>query len=279
MSRMPSLQQPPTTPEDDQEPLGDQKAPAVTELGPASSPPAPVDNLQPQLCPVESTESTPPVDHTGAAESPQNYGSELVTRMDTVFQAVQANTEEQRLKREYYYNRQVRFQPYQRGDLVWIDDPTTVRQKLSPKWTGPYEVVSSNDQGLIYKLLDLKHPHKEPKVIHYDRLKPFRSTWEASEALGHDTPLPRYTALSGSMPFQFGSTDTGQTSATSTGQTQTATGPVVPLMRRPSGRVVPAPPQQTQGTELGAMGPGVSQDTSCTTRSGRTVRRPQRLVP
>lgn len=214
----------------------------------------------------------------GTAESPQNYGSELVTRMGTAFQAVQGNSEEQRLKREYYYNRQVRFRPYQRGDLVWIDDPTTVRQKLSPKWTGPYEVVSSDDKGLVYKLLDIVNPHKEPKVIHYDRLKPFRSTWEASKAPGHDTPLPRYTALSGSLPFHFGPTDTCQTpTTTDISQATTTTGPVVPLMRRPSGRVVTEPPQQTQGTDLDYRGPRGSQDTVYTTRSGRTVHRPQRL--
>ncbi|KAL2087239.1 hypothetical protein ACEWY4_018298 [Coilia grayii] len=214
----------------------------------------------------------------GTAQSPQNYGSELVTRMDTVFQAVHANSEEQRLKCEYYYNTQVRFRPYQRGDLVWIDDPTTVRQKLSPKWTGPYEVVSSDDKGLIYKLLDFVNPHKEPKVIHYDRLKPFRSTWEASKAPGHDTPLPRYTALTGSLPFRFGSADTCQTpSTTATSQTPTITGPVVPLMRRPLGRVETETPQQIQGTDLGPRGPGGSQDTLYTTRSGRTVHRPQRL--
>ena len=29
----------------------------------------------------------------------------------------------------------VKFKPYQRGDLVWIDDPTMQRQKLEPNWT------------------------------------------------------------------------------------------------------------------------------------------------
>lgn len=151
---------------------------------------------------------------------------------------------------------------------MWIDDPATKRQKLCPKWTGPYKVVPSNDKGIIYRLLDLNHPHKEPKVIHYDRLKPFRGTWEA---LGEHTPLPRYTALSGSLLLNLGSSDTSQTAP--------ATGPIVPLMRRPSGRLLPEPQQQAQGTEPGVVGPGRTQlDATCTTRSGRTVRRTQRLL-
>ncbi|KAI3372312.1 hypothetical protein L3Q82_022807, partial [Scortum barcoo] len=125
-------------------------------------------------------------------QTPQNYGSELVRRLDTVFQAVRSHSEDQRLKREYYFNQHVKFRPYECGDLVWMDDPTTQRKKLDPNWTGPYEVLSSDDKGLLYTLLDLRHPQAEPRVIHYDRLKPYRSSWDLSSAPAN-RPLPMNT--------------------------------------------------------------------------------------
>uniref|UniRef100_A0A096LYT1 Gypsy retrotransposon integrase-like protein 1 n=1 Tax=Poecilia formosa TaxID=48698 RepID=A0A096LYT1_POEFO len=105
------------------------------------------------------------------SDCPQNYGSELATRMDAAFETVLLHHEEQKQKREYYYNKDTQFRPYACGDLVWIDDPTTQRQKLSPNWTGPFKVVSVDEKGLLYKLVDVKYPQAATRVIHYDRLK------------------------------------------------------------------------------------------------------------
>lgn len=191
-------------------------------------------------------------------------------RLDTVFQTVRSYREEQRLKREYYFNKYVKFKPYQCGDLVWLDDPTTQRKKLDPNWTGPYRVVSSDEKGVVYKLLDLRHPQTGPKVIHYDRLKPYRSAWTALSApvnqpVSVDT-LPRYTSLSGSLPMFPTPPDTGQAYA--------PVCPSVPLLRRPSGRVSRVQPQQNQRTD-NVPAVRVGQPT---TRSGRIVRKPQRLM-
>lgn len=53
------------------------------------------------------------------SQTPQDYGSELVKRLDIVLQAVRSHREEQRLKSEYYFNKHVKFKPYPypRGDL------------------------------------------------------------------------------------------------------------------------------------------------------------------
>ncbi|KAL7387143.1 hypothetical protein ABVT39_018892 [Epinephelus coioides] len=123
------------------------------------------------------------------SQTPQDYGSELVKRLDTVFQSVRCHREEQRLKHEYCFNKHVKFRPYQCGDLVWMDDPTTQRKKLDPNWTGPYKVVLSDDKGLLYRLLDLRHPQAGSKVVHYDRLKPCRSTWNAP-SVSVNQPVP-----------------------------------------------------------------------------------------
>lgn len=103
------------------------------------------------------------------------------------FQDVHAYHEEQRQKQERYYNRQVKVNPYQSGDVVWMNDATTQRKKLDPNWTGPYKVVSSNEKGILYKLMDLKHPQAVPRVIHYDRLKPYGSHYSAEPV---DDPVP-----------------------------------------------------------------------------------------
>ena len=217
---------------------------------------------------------SPPV----MSQTPQNYGTELVKRLNTVFQTVRSHREDQRLKREYYFNKHVKFKPYQFGDLVWMDDPTTQRKKLEPNWTGPYKVISSDNDGLVYTLLDLKHPRAASKVIHYDRLKPYCSTWDTSSAPANQlvpqllrNTVPRYTSLSGSLPIHPGSSDTEQASAPAC--------PSVPLMRRPSGRMSQVHPQQNHRTDtVPAASAGTHSGAPPTTRYGRIVRRPQRFV-
>lgn len=99
--------------------------------------------------------------------------------MEVAFETVRLHREEQQQKLEYYYNKDTRFSPYVCGDLVWIDDPTTQRLKLSLHWSGPYKVVSVDEKGLVYKLVDVKYTQAVTKVIHYDRLKPYRNSTEA----------------------------------------------------------------------------------------------------
>uniref|UniRef100_A0A8C6L5C7 Gypsy retrotransposon integrase-like protein 1 n=1 Tax=Nothobranchius furzeri TaxID=105023 RepID=A0A8C6L5C7_NOTFU len=68
----------------------------------------------------------------GLQRTPQNYGAELVSRLDAAFEALHFHREDQRLRHEYYYDRDTRFKPYEGGDLVWMDDPTAQRKKLEP---------------------------------------------------------------------------------------------------------------------------------------------------
>uniref|UniRef100_A0A3Q3MR96 Integrase catalytic domain-containing protein n=1 Tax=Labrus bergylta TaxID=56723 RepID=A0A3Q3MR96_9LABR len=225
-----------------------------------------------ELCiPANVTLSTPYVSQT-----PQNYGSELVKRLETVFQFVRSHREDQRLKREYYFNKHVKFKPYEVGDFVWMNDPTTQRKKLDPNWTGPYKVVSTENKGLTYNLLDLRHPQAGSKVVHYDRLKPYRSTWDISSVPDTWTvpkrpldTLPRYTSLSGSLPlYSVPDTDTGQALAPACLS--------VPLLRRPSGWVSRVQPQLT--AHAPAVPAGTHSSDPPQTRSGRVVRKPQRLL-
>lgn len=111
----------------------------------------------------------------GAVDTPQTYGSALVNRMETVFQEVLNTSADQRLKREYYFKWSEFLIPIKVVDLVWMNDPTIQRKKLEPKWTGPYRVVTVDMAGIIYTVLNLRNAKEEPKVVHYECLKPYRS--------------------------------------------------------------------------------------------------------
>lgn len=198
------------------------------------------------------------------SDTPQNYGSELAARLDSAFETVKLYREEQRQKREHYYNKQVRYKPYVCGELVWLDDPTTQRQKLFPNWTGPFKVTSLDDNGLTYTLVDMKSPQAAPKVIHYDRLKPYRCK-DISDSMIQpfiDT-VPRYTALSGSLPLFLDQTVVDQVPRSSSS---------VPSFRGPTGRVAHRQTPQTQSEALQPPCPNL------TTRSGRIIRKPERLL-
>lgn len=98
-------------------------------------------------------------------ETPQNYGSTLVEHMETVFQEVLSNSMDQRLRHEYYFNSYTKFQPFKVGDMVWMNDRTTQRKKLDPKWKGPYRVISVEMKGVIYTVLNLRGEKAGPKVV------------------------------------------------------------------------------------------------------------------
>ncbi|GBN85257.1 hypothetical protein AVEN_41122-1 [Araneus ventricosus] len=69
---------------------------------------------------------------------------------------------------------------FKEGDLVWMYNPER-RRGLSPKlqqnWEGPYTVVKKlND--VVYRVQ--KSPNAKPKVIHINRLAPYRATDHSS---------------------------------------------------------------------------------------------------
>ncbi|GBN05460.1 hypothetical protein AVEN_162558-1 [Araneus ventricosus] len=69
---------------------------------------------------------------------------------------------------------------FKEGDQVWMYNPKR-RRGLSPKlqqnWEGPYTIVKKlND--VIYRVQ--RSPNAEPKVIHINRLTPYRATDHSS---------------------------------------------------------------------------------------------------
>lgn len=100
--------------------------------------------------------------------STMSYARKLTTSLRTAFKEVRQNTRLAGQKQKLAYDAKVSHRAYQEGDRVWLHDPTTVRQKLKPRWKGPYTVVKRLEPGVTYKLRDDNGKHQ---VVHFNRLK------------------------------------------------------------------------------------------------------------
>ncbi|KAJ8356478.1 hypothetical protein SKAU_G00192720 [Synaphobranchus kaupii] len=158
----------------------------------------------------------PPVRATAAPGTPSDYAASLFQRLHAAFDSVADNIAAAGSQQKRYDDRRIRHTPYERGDMVWVDLPALSRHKLSAKWAGPFKVLRRFDTptgevGVDYQILDQLDPRAKPKVVHYNRLKPYISPWSTtyvpSTTVVTPQPLvpwhgpPPVTALSGSRPF------------------------------------------------------------------------------
>ncbi|KAL2076396.1 hypothetical protein ACEWY4_028006 [Coilia grayii] len=152
--------------------------------------------------------------------SPSEYGTSLRRRLYSAFNMVEDNTAVAGARQKHYYDHHMKHNAYKPGDLVWVNLPALARQKLSPRWTGPFKVLQrfdshSGEIGVDYKLQDQLDPRAKPKVVHYNRLKPYRSPWpdgstptSLENSQGHPAVRPQLTALSASRPYAYHVPDT-----------------------------------------------------------------------
>ncbi|KAI8484640.1 hypothetical protein Bbelb_375810 [Branchiostoma belcheri] len=100
------------------------------------------------------------------------YARSLASSLRTAFKQVRQNTRQASNKQKLAYDVDVSHKPYQAGERVWLHDPTTVRQKLKPKWKGPYTVIErllqDGEPGVTYRIQDTKG---RKQIVHYNRLK------------------------------------------------------------------------------------------------------------
>ncbi|KAL1260276.1 hypothetical protein QQF64_008103 [Cirrhinus molitorella] len=132
----------------------------------------------------------------------------------------------------------------------------------------------------------MRNEKAEPKVVHYERLKAYRSRWiepaltstgagqavdERVQGTMHSVKPP-YTALSGSLPLSLG--------GPMVGENETPVLPSVPHVRRPSGRMTQVPHVMNQPLEVGehatSLG-GEHVSKGVVTRSGRVIKRPTKF--
>ncbi|GBM95237.1 hypothetical protein AVEN_162463-1 [Araneus ventricosus] len=69
---------------------------------------------------------------------------------------------------------------FNEGDQVWMYNPKRRRglsSKLQQKWEGPYTIVKRLN-NVIYRVR--RSPNAKPKLIHINRLAPYRATDHSS---------------------------------------------------------------------------------------------------
>ncbi|KAI4871629.1 hypothetical protein NFI96_008439, partial [Prochilodus magdalenae] len=144
--------------------------------------------------------------------SPADYAAQLTQKLQSAIESASQNRDYAHRQQKQYYDKYVKHTPYNPGDLVWLNDPTTVRQKLAPHWKGPFEILEClgsevDSPGVTYKVRYLLHPTDKSQIVHYNRLKPYLSTVPAGEPdntvhdLSRRPSLQCLTALSGALPF------------------------------------------------------------------------------
>ncbi|GBN81552.1 hypothetical protein AVEN_243044-1 [Araneus ventricosus] len=112
--------------------------------------------------------------------SPNEYLNSLEARLESVnvFAREQIKLASDRMKTRY--DSGATGHHFKEGDQVWMYNPKR-RRGLSPKlqqnWEGPYTIVKKlND--VIYRVQ--RSPNANPKVIHINRLTPYRATDHSS---------------------------------------------------------------------------------------------------
>lgn len=127
--------------------------------------------------PVDLLYPPPPVE----PETPEDeYVVKLQNKLKTVHEMARNSLLEAGQRQKLAYDRRVNKHAYKVGDAVWLRSyikPKGLARKLQLRWEGPFKVVGKISD-LTYKVQ--KSRKADFKVVHFNRLKPYRgnlSTW------------------------------------------------------------------------------------------------------
>ncbi|GBL98740.1 hypothetical protein AVEN_202186-1 [Araneus ventricosus] len=112
--------------------------------------------------------------------SPNEDLNKLGARSESVQTSDRERVKLSRVRKKTHYDSGATEHHFKKGDVVWMYNPKR-RRGLSPKlqqnWEGPYTIVKKlND--VIYRVQ--RSPNAKPKVIHINRLTPYRATDHSS---------------------------------------------------------------------------------------------------
>ncbi|KAL6466207.1 hypothetical protein MHYP_G00263400 [Metynnis hypsauchen] len=151
--------------------------------------------------PVDTLLSTSESSSSGTAVTPAAYAASLCARLKEAYKSATAFRNKAQERQRKYYDRRLKYSPYKPGDLVLVDDPAHRNNKLAPRWIGPFvilDAIAPEGQSLPvdFRVHDLARPSSRPKVLHYNRLKPFVSS---SRSANVPAPRPRSDISSGPL--------------------------------------------------------------------------------
>jgi hypothetical protein len=104
---------------------------------------------------------------------PETYAFQLQETLVKAHEVARKNLKKHAAYRKKYYDTKAKARQLERGQLVWLHDPTKkpgICSKLANRWKGPYIVVKRLDD-LTY--LIQTSPRKPIKAVHIDRLLPY----------------------------------------------------------------------------------------------------------
>ena len=105
-----------------------------------------------------------------------DYALGLRGRLQDAWERAARNLESSAARQKEYYNRKLFGSPHKPGQAVWLYKSrrkSGVSPKLASRWEGPY-LVTDRLAVVTYRIQ--KGPRGRPKVVHFDRLKPYSST-------------------------------------------------------------------------------------------------------
>lgn len=101
----------------------------------------------------------------------QNYVSELMARLNSVFTTVRQNLDSAKARQAINYNKRTKSKYFDLGQLVYLNDPTVqvgLSKKLGKPWIGPYRIIEVKGP-VTYKIRKLNG--RQELVVHSNRLK------------------------------------------------------------------------------------------------------------
>lgn len=112
----------------------------------------------------------PPPDNR---QSPSKFVKDTVESLTKAFTTVRDNLSQAHKRQKDNYDTRVHHKPYKPGDRVWLHNPASLRQKLAPRWLGPFIVKkrleSKGSPGVNYRIQE--ETGRRRRVVHYNRLK------------------------------------------------------------------------------------------------------------
>ena len=140
-----------------------------------------------------------PVDLMYGTSSPDSqsipeYVKSLQHTLQEAHQLVREKCQAEHSRQKMLYDRRVHGKTYQVGDMVLLHSCVIPRgkcRKLHNPWTGPFRVEDIIGES-VYKIRSPKGG--KPKIIHFDRLKPFLSSAEVND-VGQNTQNRESTQL------------------------------------------------------------------------------------
>ena len=129
---------------------------------------------------VGCTPGNPTDDCVGKKQEPHiQYAVRLREKMGQCFEVVRENLGKEMTRQKKHYDRAGKGSTrYKVGDPVWLHDPTKrvgLSPKLRPTWDGPYIIIKQLTD-VTFRIQ--KGPRCKPKVVHCDRLKPYRGDYQ-----------------------------------------------------------------------------------------------------